>query len=209
MEDTANKAETAPEVALNNNGEQASAAPQKDVAYEAEVERLRKEAEQAKMRANQLSNELEAKKKAEEEARLKQLEEKEEYKALYEQTQEQLKSIAEEREQQQKQQEIESKMQEVTSQYSDAVLKVADTAGLTLTDTDEEAIASFKKKLDAIQEQVGEKAKVSPNNNNPVKFDSNDRSSLIEKAKHGDKAAIDQAIGTLGFVKSWNSQKQN
>lgn len=208
MDDTANKAETAPKEALNNNGSPAEATPKQEDANAAIVEQLRKEAEQAKMRANQLANELEAKKQAEEEARQKQLEEQQEYKTLYEQSQEQLREVAEAKERNEKAQKIAEQQAQLVTQYSDAVLKVAETTGLSLTDTDEESIKAYTAKLDTIQEQVGKGAKVTSNNNNPVKVDTEDRGAFIEQAKQGNKQAIDQAIGTLGFVKAWKSQDQ-
>ncbi len=208
MDDTAKKAETAPKEALNNNGSPAEATPKQEDANAAIVEQLRKEAEQAKMRANQLANELEAKKQAEEEARQKQLEEQQEYKTLYEQSQEQLREVAEAKERNEKAQKIAEQQAQLVTQYSDAVLKVAETTGLSLTDTDEESIKAYTAKLDTIQEQVGKGAKVTSNNNNPVKVDTEDRGAFIEQAKQGNKQAIDQAIGTLGFVKAWKSQDQ-
>lgn len=208
MDDTAKQAETAPKEALNNNGSPAEATPKQEDANAAIVEQLRKEAEQAKMRANQLANELEAKKQAEEEARQKQLEEQQEYKTLYEQTQEQLREIAEAKERSEKAQEIAKEQAQLESEYSDAVLKIAETAGLKLQDTDTDAIKVFKAKLDGIQEQVGKDAKVTQNNNNPVKVDKEDRGALLEQARQGNKQAVDQAIGTLNFVKAWKSQEQ-
>lgn len=208
MDDTAKQAETAPKEALNNNGSPAEATPKQEDANAAIVEQLRKEAEQAKMRANQLANELEAKKQAEEEARQKQLEEQQEYKTLYEQTQEQLREIAEAKERNEKAQKIAEQQAQLVTQYSDAVIKVAETTGLSLTDTDEESVKSYKAKMDTLQEQVGKGAKVTSNNNNPVKVDTEDRGAFIEQAKQGNKQAMDQAIGTLGFVKAWKSQDQ-
>ena len=207
MDDTAKPAETAPKEALNNNGSPAEATPNQG-AEAVNAELLRKEAEQAKMRANQLANELEAIKKAQEEAKQKQLEEQQEYKSLYEQTQSKLQEIAEEKAQSEKAQEIAKQEAQLTSEYSDAVLKIAETTGLKLTDTDEDAIKSFKTKLDALQDQIGKDAKVTPNNNNPVKVVTEDRGAYIEQAKQGNKQAMDQAIGTLGFVKAWKSQDQ-
>lgn len=207
MDDTAKQAETAPKEALNNNGSPAEATPNKE-ADAVNAELLRKEAEQAKMRANQLANELDAIKKAQEEAKQKQLEEQQEYKSLYEQTQEKLRQVAEEREQSEKAQEIAKQESQLTSEYSDAVKKVAETTGLRLTDTDEDTIKAYKAKLDSLQEQVGKGAKVSSNNNNPVKVETEDQGAYLERARKGDKKAVDQAIGTLGFVKAFKSQDQ-
>lgn len=206
MDDTAKPAETAPQEALNNNGSPAQATPNQG-ADAVNAELLRKEAEQAKMRANQLANELAAIKQAQEEAKQKQLEEQQEYKSLYEQTQSKLQEISEEKERSEKAQEIAKQESQLTSEYSDAVLKVAETAGLKLTDTDEDAIKSFKAKMDTLQEQVGKDAKVTPNNNNPVKVVTEDRGAYLEKARQGDKQAMDQAIGTLNFVKAFKSQE--
>lgn len=207
MDDTANKAETAPNEALNNNGSPAEATPNQE-ANAVNAELLRKEAEQAKMRANQLANELDAIKKSQEEAKQKQLEEQQEYKTLYEQSQEQLREAAEAKERNEKAQKIAEQQAQLVTQYSDAVIKVAETTGLSLTDTDEESVKAYKAKMDTLQEQVGKGAKVTSNNNNPVKVDTEDRGAFIEQAKQGNKQAMDQAIGTLGFVKAWKSQDQ-
>jgi hypothetical protein len=205
MEDTGKVPETAPIKPLEAPSTPAPSAPVQD-ASAAEVERLRKEAEQAKMRANQLENELKAKRDAEEAQRQKQLEEQEQYKALWEQSQEQLRTLASEKERQEAEAQIKAEQASIYSNYPQRVLDIADTTGLKLSGTDESAKKDFVSKLDKIKESIGEGSSVRPNNGNP-NSPAPDRSALIEQARTtGDRQAIDQAIGTLGFIQAW---KQN
>jgi len=124
-------------------------------APDAEVERLKKEAEQARMRANQAQNELDRIKAEQDAARAKQLEEKEEFKVLYEQTQSQLNEIRENQAAQERQTQLSTATQEVFKDYSANVVELAKTAGLSLTEDSDEARTALKGKLDIFQAQVG------------------------------------------------------
>jgi hypothetical protein len=190
--------ETANQEPLKNNTE-STTTPSQDNGN-AEVERLRKEAEQAKIRANQLANELEAKKKAEDEARQKQLEEKEEFKTLYEQTQARLDEIQRTQEQQERQKELQAATETVLKEYDPKVIEVAKAAGLSLTDDSEAAQSVLKEKLDVIQKQVGTSTP-RPGASNPRETTPavTDKDELVQRADpwQGSTMAIESAKGNL------------
>jgi membrane protein involved in colicin uptake len=119
-----------------------------------EVERLRKEAEQAKMRANQLANELEERKKADDAAKEAKLKENEEFKALYEQEQAKRTEIETKFQAERKAQEVKAATEELDKNYSKDVLELATAAGVALTDTSDEAKAAYKERLDALTGKV-------------------------------------------------------
>lgn len=144
--------------------ETTTATPQVNAVDTAEVERLKKEAEQARMRAQQLENELKAKREAEEAEKAKQLEEQNQYKSLWEQSQAKLKEAQEQREREERQKAIESGTQEVLSQFSKEVVEIAKEAGLSLNDTTDEAKNLLKEKLEKIQSKVVRDAQPTPNN---------------------------------------------
>lgn len=127
-----------------------------------EVERLRKEAEQARMRANQLEKEKEARDKADEEARLKRLEEENQYKELYEQEKAKREGLETEAEKKQREAEVAETKQKILGDYSDAVKQEAEEFGFDLTTTDEADVEAFKDKLEKINKRLD--SKVSPNN---------------------------------------------
>jgi len=146
MEDTP-QGETATPQVLENNTNPSVTTP---VVNTDAQEMLRKEAEQAKMRANQLENELKKFKDAQEQAKAKELEEKEEYKTLYEQSQAELNRQREEREQSERQKTLSAEKDALLADFPEAVKAIADEAGLQLTDDSDEAKATFKAKLDKI-----------------------------------------------------------
>ncbi len=170
----------------------------------AELEAARKEAEQARMRANQLENQLAEAKRREAEAEQAKLQEKEDYKTLWEQTQSELLAIREKEEQSAVQAEITKKESEVTSQYSEEVLEIAKTAGLKLSGVDETAAADFKAKLDKISEKVGATAKPRPENHQAPNAETLSKEQAIERLKQGDRTAVTDAVNSLGFVQAYN-----
>ena len=129
----------------------------------AEVERLRKEAEQARMRANQLEKEAEARKKADEEAEAKRLEEQQEYKTLAEQEAAKRKALEDEIAENQKKQELSDAKTAVTKDYSEETIKEAQELGIDLTDASEASVEAYKAKLDKLQAKTVDRP-VTPNN---------------------------------------------
>lgn len=131
----------------------------------AEVERLRKEAEQAKMRANQLENQLKERQAKEEAERQKQLEENEEWKTIANQKDARLKEIEAEKEQEQRQKELKAATDSVLSEYPEAVQEIAKEAGISASDSTDEAKEALKAKLERIKEKLPINA---VGGNNPV-----------------------------------------
>lgn len=133
---------------------QTPAAPVANASDPAEAERLRKESEQKDIRIRQLENEAAARKKAEDEAAAKQLEEQEEFKKLYETEREKREQLERSQEASTRQAELSTATEEVLKDYPEAVVNLAKTAGLGLSDTTDEAKASLKEKLDAFKATV-------------------------------------------------------
>lgn len=185
--------ETLENVSVNNEAPQTSA----------ELEAARKEAAQAAMRANQLENqvkELTSKIAANETERLQ---EKEDYKSLWEQSQSRLNEFVEREEKKAFQAEVSKKQEELASQYSEEVLDIAKTAGLSLNGVDDADVESFKAKLDAISEKVSKDVKNTPENHaKPIDGDI-DRAQALERLRQGDKTAVTDAVQSLGFVKAY------
>jgi flagellar biosynthesis GTPase FlhF len=174
MADTPNPGETAKPGDVKNDVSPASD-PKVDNTSTAEVEQLRKEAEQAKMRANQLQNELEDRRKKEDEVKQKQMEEQEEYKQLYEKTNAELSQLQDEKEAQATRSQLDGKTTEILKDYPEAVARAAQIAGLTLLEDSETAIANLKGKLDDL------KTTVSPSSPAPD-MSANPRATAIEQS---------------------------
>lgn len=128
-----------------------------------EVEKLRKERDQAQMRANQLEKEKKTREDAEAAKQSKELEEQNEYKTLHEQEKAKREALESQIENETKSKELDKARVEALTDYSDGVKALAEETGLALDSTDETAIAAFKEKLDKIQKMVGN-GKVGPNN---------------------------------------------
>ncbi len=198
MSDTTNNVETAKTEAPSNEVKP-TAAPVANAVDPAEVERLRKEAEQARMRANQLENELKKKAEEEEAARLKQLEEQNEWKSVAEQNKAKLEALEAEREAEQRAKELRAATKEVYSQFPDEVKELAEEMGVGLN---EEAKEALKQRLEKIQAKVVTEKKVTPNNpSNPVQPTQN-KEELLERAKFGDRAAQTEIISNLPGVQA-------
>ena len=129
----------------------------------AEVERLRKEADQAKMRANQLENELQAKRDAEAAQEAKKLEEQNKFKELYEKKDAEVRELKEAQEKAQKAAELKETSDKIFSEQPAEVQRLAEKVGLSLTDTDDESVEAFKAKLEDIRAEI-KAPKVTPNN---------------------------------------------
>lgn len=115
-----------------------------------EVERLRKEKEQAEMRANQLANQLKAREDADSAAAQAKLEEDNQYKELFEQEKAKREALETEQTEAQRTAELARVKAEALSGVSDDVKKLAEELGIGLTDTDEKSVETYKEKLGKI-----------------------------------------------------------
>lgn len=192
MDDTT-QVETASSSAPSNESG-TTTAPIQDNRSSAELEAIRKELEQSRMRANQLANQLEDKAKAEAEAVKKQLEEKEEFKTLYEQTQSRLRDIEESQKVQEREKELTQATETIFKDYSSDVVDVAKTAGLSLADDSEASITALKEKLDTFKAKFGgaNPSPTSNNNHNPVPS-STDRNQLVNRQNRFEGSPMSQA----------------
>jgi len=189
-------------VASKNDATPSVPAPQVNTVDTAEVERLRKEAAQAVMRANQLQNALDKKTAEDDAAKLKQLEENNEWKAVAEQNRAKLEAMETEREQEQRAKELAAAKQEVFKSFPAEVIELAEETGLSLSDSTEEAKEALKAKLEKISARVVTKAPVTPNNPaNPSTPDA-DRSEKLKRMAYGDKAARAEIISALPGVEA-------
>jgi TolA-binding protein len=139
-------------------------APTQGNAGDAAVEQLRREKEQAEMRANQLANQLRTKEEAEATAKAKELEEQNQFRELYEQEKAKNEGFVSEREAEENRKELEKAKSGVLSDYSDDVKSLAEDTGVTLDSTDEAQVAAYKGKLEKIKASLGGISKVGPNN---------------------------------------------
>jgi hypothetical protein len=130
----------------------------------AELELLRKEKEQAEMRANQLANQLSEKLKAENEAQTKKLEEEGKLKEALTLERAEKQKLIDEKDATERTTLLNKETSEVLTKYSPAVVDIAQTAGLSLVDDSDEAKTDLIKKLDDIAAKVGGRAKVVGNN---------------------------------------------
>lgn len=162
--ETPNKGETETPKAPENGTQ--TPAPNTGNASDSAVEQLRKEKEQAEMRANQLANQLKAKEEAEAAAKAKELEEQNQFKDLYEQEKAKREQIESEREAEERRKELKKAETGVLAEYPEEVKALVEETGMTLDSTDEEAIAAFKEKVENINKRVGATGKVGHNNPN-------------------------------------------
>lgn len=155
----------------------------------AEVERLQKELEQSKMRANQLENEKAERVKQEEEAERKKLEEQNEFKTLAEREKERAEAAEKKLADSEKSQTLSKSTEELLATYPKAVAEIAKTTGLSLTEDSEDAKKAFTEKLDAIKKNVTNGQKVRGNNMRPEQEDvSPERALALKRMKFGDKS---------------------
>lgn len=205
MADTPTGETVTPEAPSNGTGN--TPAPIQDNSS-ADVEAAKREAEQARIRANQLENEKKALQEKLEAEERKKLEEKEEFKQLYEQ----LKSQIDERDAKDAEQirasELQTATDEVFKGYSDAAVELAKVAGLKLTDSSETAQVALKAKLDVFQKQVGSPTATPTSNNSHNPAPANlDRQQLVQRNGDGvSPMALAGAKGDDSVVKQYISQ---
>lgn len=134
----------------------------------AEVERLRKEVEQANLRARQLENEKAARDKADAEAKTKELEDNQQFKTLADQEKARADAAEAKLAEASKQAEVKTEADKLLAEYSPEVRKLAEEVGVSLTDTSDTSVTAFKARLDALNAPFGGKKVAS---NNPSKPD--------------------------------------
>lgn len=175
----------------------------------ADVENAKREAEQARIRANQLENENARLKAEQQDAQRKQLEEKEEFKTLYEQTQARLKEIEDANTAKEHSAQLQTATQEVLKDYPAAVVAIAKTAGLSLSDDSDAARAVLKAKLDEFKTQVG--GNPAPRSNNPHQPTpvAPERTELVNRMRGGDKKAASEYIGGLSAIQRMKEIARN
>lgn len=198
---TPNSGETSnPEAPKNGTP---TSAPTTGNANDVTVEQLRKEKEQAEMRANQLTNELAAKKRAEEEAAARKLEEQNEYKTLHEQEKAKREALESRLEAEERQKELDKVRAEALKGYPDEVKAEAEALGITLSSTDESEVTVYKEKLERLQKRESANGRVTPNNpNTSVDVTGLPNDELLKRVRHGDMNARSQAISNLSAVKA-------
>lgn len=192
------------------------APPTTDNASAAEVERLRKEAEQKELRIRQLENERKAREEKDEADRQKQLEEQNEWKTIAEQNKAKLDALEKEREEAVAKIELETKQSEVFKEFPEDVVELARDTGLTLSENSDGAVEALKAKLTKLSEKVSSQSRVTPNNqSSPASADS--RTELLrEHAKTqtmspGNTPHYDKALSGLSWVKqarAMNGEKE-
>lgn len=196
----AENTETGDQSALNNNA--SVTVPVTTDNSNAEVERLKKEAEQARMRANQLENELAAKNKAEDEARQKQLEENEEYKTLFEREKERRESLEKDQQTALDRAKISTAKSEVLAKFPKEVVEAAEITGMSLSDASDEAKTEFENKLKALSDKIGPKKTASGNNQAQQVNVAPERAQLLDGVRRGDPSSTRQAISGLESLKT-------
>lgn len=180
-----------------SNNATPTATPQVNAVDTAEVERLRKEKEQADMRIRQLENKAKKRQEAEEAARLKQLEEQNEWKTVAEQTKARLEAIEKEKEAEQRSKELSQATNSVLAEFPEAVQEIAKETGLGVTEASEEAQAAFKAKLQKIADQL---PKAKPSANNPSPQSGATPNDLLVRMANGDREARQQVISQIPAV---------
>ena len=173
----------------------------------AEVERLRKETEQANLRIRQLENEKAAREKLEEEAKRKQLEENEEFRSLFEQEKAKRQGLESEAEEQVRKATIEKEQDDILKEFSAAAVELAKDTELSLTDESEEAKTAFRTKLEKIQSRVAANGRVTPNNQGASTAGSKTTEELLQEyATTGRKSSYVEAVGSLKWIQQAKAQ---
>lgn len=207
MAETPETGET-PTQTAPSNGTGTVAAPAQPDNSSVDVEAAKKQAEQARMEANMLRNQLEKIKAEQEAAKTKQLEEKEEFKTLYEQTQADLERIKNEQAAKEREAELKGTTEKVLSEYPQSVVKLARTAGLSLSDDSEEAVTALKEKLDEFKKEVAPNATPSANNPRETVPEDANQAELLKRMRAGDQKAASEFIQSMPVFQQWKEGAQ-
>lgn len=184
----------------------AAPAPQVNSNENGEVERHKKEAAQAQMRANQLENELKKIREQQEAQKQKELEEQEQYKSLYEQEKAKREAAEIEQQEAQRKAELEQTQNTIFAEFNQEAIEVAKEAGLTLTDTTDEAKNAFKERMTRIQERTITGRSVTPNNPGTDTPQEIDRAQEIQAMRAGNKEARSKLISNLPVLDAMRKQ---
>jgi chromosome segregation ATPase len=206
MEPATPQGETPAPVAPSNEPGNTNTPPQ--VTVSADVEAAKREAEQAKIRANQLANEKKALEDKLAEVERKKLEEKEEFKTLYEQTNARLAEREAADAAKERSAELTKATEAVYAEYPSNVVELAKTAGLSLSDDSEEAAKALKEKLEVFKSKVGPSAP-SANNPRPVTPEVASREEQMKRIRGGDKAALGEFIRSNPGIQRMKEIAQN
>lgn len=171
----------------------------------AEVERLKKEAEQARMRANQLQNQLDQKAKEEEEATRQKLEEENQYKSLYEQEKAKREAFETEQERNQREAELARVKQDALKDYPEEVRTEAEELGIDLSDASN--VDAYKARLDKLNARYENANKVTPNNGRPSTNTKRSKHEILQDYASGNSKAFDEALSSVPFI-SQNTEAQ-
>lgn len=177
--------------------------PPVDNGNAAEVERLRKEVEQANLRTRQLENEKAARDKAESDAKATELEEQNQFKSLYEQEKAKREEAESEADKREREAELSKVKQEALKDYPDEVKAQAEDLGIDLTDP--ALVDSFKAKLDKLNKVFETAGKVTPNNGRTPSGKDRSQHDILQDYAQGNDAAFDEALGKIPFI-SQNNQ---
>jgi chromosome segregation ATPase len=176
------------------------ATPAVNAPDQAEVERLKKEAEQATLRANQLANQLKAKEDAEAAAKAKALEEQNQFKDLYEQEKAKREAFEQEQQEAQTRAELAAQEKAIFDKFDAEVVELAKDTGLTLTSLDD--ADGLTAKLEKIAAKVTSQARITPNNPAAPEAPDASKEELVKRLKVGDKAALTEALSGTNFIKA-------
>lgn len=214
MADTPTGETATPQVLENNtNGSGTVTPPAPAVVEEPKTEdsvvaQLRKEKEQAEMRANQLANQLKSREEAEAEAKAKELEEQNKFKELYEQERAKREAIESETEKREREAELQKTRETVLADFSDEVKTLAQEAGMELTDTADDSVAAFKEKLTKISKMVGNGGKVAGNNPAPKTTVSELNGEELRDVLHDEQAFHDLVTSKFPGIASMTNPRQ-
>lgn len=154
MVDTPATGETATPMAPSNAPSEPSTPAPVDNASDPIVEAAKKEAEQARLRANQLENELQKERQKREADEKAKLEANQEYKSLAEKLESELNQMKEAEAEKTRAATLAAETATVLSEYPEAVQKLAKVAGIGLTDDGPLAKTALKEKLDTLTAEV-------------------------------------------------------
>lgn len=205
MADTPTGETVTPEAPSNGTGTVAAPA---QVNSNEDVEAAKKEAEQARFRANQLANANKALEEKLAEQERQKLEEKEEFKKLYEQTQAQLREREEADKAKERIAELSTATETVFKDYPANVVELAKTAGLSLSDDSDAAVNELRGKLDTFKATVGTPAPTASNPRETTPAEAT-HAETMAKIRGGDKTATMAYIREIPGIKRMKEIAQN
>lgn len=176
----------------------------------ADAATLQAQLQKLEMERNMLRKQKDALEKEKSEKTRTELEEKEDYRTLAERAQAELDTLRRERDAADNEATVKTATADVYKDFPENVRKIAETAGMNVTDDSDEAKATLKTKLEAIKAQVGTVTgtPVVPGNNPApsINPETPDRSELIGKMRFDNhrtrEEAVRTAVGSLDIIKT-------